>query len=71
MTEAATSNAWWRAYDYARNTAAANRPTAVMWADHVLSAEDGPAIAEDEYAYRQWFDAVAEEAAALLREVTP
>ena len=61
------SIAWPIAYSYARSQRA-NEPTARMWAAHI--AETGATErATDEFAYRQWFEEVCDQARRLLAEL--
>lgn len=61
------SIAWPIAYSYARSQRA-NVPTAGAWADHV--AEIGATeLAADQFAYRQWFEDMCDQARRLLAEL--
>jgi hypothetical protein len=61
------SIAWPLAYAFARSQRA-NEPMAGWWADHI--AETGATeLAADEFAYRQWFDEVCDQARRLIADL--
>ena len=61
------SIAWPIAYSYARSQRA-NEPTAGAWADHVAKT-GATELAADQFAYRQWFDDMCDQARRLLAEL--
>ncbi|MFD5509038.1 hypothetical protein ACFWIB_14845 [Streptomyces sp. NPDC127051] len=61
------SIAWPVAYAFARSQLA-NEPTASCWANHV--AETGTTHeAADQFAYRQWFDDMCDQARRLIADL--
>lgn len=69
-TADATGSPWWPAYEFARTTMNASRPTAGAWADHILSLTpaQAPQSATDPAAYFHWFNETAELGRQLLQD---